>query len=43
MTQEASSNQPQQGSVPASPQMGGAETVRQPEPARPVFKDWASI
>lgn len=43
MTQEASPVQPQQGSTPASPQMGGAETVRRPDPACPVFNDWASI
>ncbi|SNX70554.1 hypothetical protein SAMN05878503_106104 [Cereibacter ovatus] len=43
MAKEASIPQPQQGTAPASSQMGGAETVRQPVPARPVFNDWASI
>ncbi|AXQ93278.1 hypothetical protein [Cereibacter azotoformans] len=43
MNQQASTPQPQQGATPASPQMGGGETVRRPEPSRPVFNDWASI
>ena len=43
MAQQAPVQQPQQGAVPASPQMGGAKTVTQPQPARPVYNDWAAI
>ncbi|WP_096785688.1 hypothetical protein [Cereibacter sphaeroides] len=43
MAHQAPAQQPQQGVVPASPQMGGAETVTQPQPARPVYNDWAAI
>lgn len=43
MANETSTPQPQQGSTPTSPQMGGADTVRTPEPARAVYSDWAAI
>ena len=43
MQNQALPQQPQQGALPASGQMGGADTRRAPQPAAPVYTDWASI